>query len=123
MTPFGQAPIDAAKADGRWAAAYASSRNTTVPADLLAAIEAEPKALVTYRQLNRQNIFALVYRLERIKTLAMRAKRIAEFVAMLKQGDSIYPNGTRAEVVKGTPRKPSAKSAKKVVRKRPKKKL
>jgi uncharacterized protein YdeI (YjbR/CyaY-like superfamily) len=123
MTPFGQAPIDAAKADGRWDAAYASSSNTTVPKDLLAAIEAEPKALVVYRQLNRQNTFALAYRLERIKTPAVRAKRIEAFVAMLKRGDSIYPNGSRAEVAKGTNRKPLAKSGKKVSKKRPNVKL
>lgn len=94
MTPMGQKQIDSAKADGRWEAAYASSRNTTVPADLLAAIEAEPKALETYRQLNRQNLFALAYRILNLKTAATRAKRIEEFVAMLKRGESIYPKAT-----------------------------
>jgi uncharacterized protein YdeI (YjbR/CyaY-like superfamily) len=116
MTPMGQKQIDAAKADGRWEAAYASSSNITVPGDLLAAIEAEPKALGTYRQLNRQNLYALAYRILHIKTAAGRAKRIEEFVAMLKRGESIYPNSSRSERTAASTRRISAQSGKKVQR-------
>ena len=45
MTPHGQRQVDAAKADGRWDAAYAPMRSAsaaTIPEDLRAAIEAEP---------------------------------------------------------------------------------
>src|SRR5262245_22209034 len=45
MTPYGQRAVDAARSDGRWAAAYAPIRNTTmatIPSDLRAAIDANP---------------------------------------------------------------------------------
>ena len=45
MQPAGHAEIDRAKADGRWAKAYGGSKTMEFPPDLLAAIEAEPKAL------------------------------------------------------------------------------
>lgn len=65
MTPHGQKQIDAAKADGRWDAAYAPMRSAsveTVPADLRAAIEANPSAKRTFLKLDRANLFALTYR-------------------------------------------------------------
>src|SRR5512134_2394412 len=64
MTPHGQRQVDAAKADGRWAAAYAPIRATTaatVPADLRAAIEANPRATKAFHTLNRRNLFALAF--------------------------------------------------------------
>src|SRR5687767_6654227 len=59
MTEHGQRHIDAAKADGRWAAAYAPISKSTIPPDLMRAIEAVPKALKTFQTLNNQNRFAL----------------------------------------------------------------
>jgi uncharacterized protein YdeI (YjbR/CyaY-like superfamily) len=62
MTPHGQRHIDAAKADGRWDAAYAPMRSATIaglPADLRAAIEASPRARKTLESLGRHNLFAL----------------------------------------------------------------
>ena len=61
MTKFGLAPVEAAKADGRWDAAY-SIKADEVPKDLLSAIEAEPKALAMYKALTSQNRFALSFR-------------------------------------------------------------
>lgn len=94
MTPSGQAQVDAAKADGRWDAAYAPLRNATpetVPADLRAAIEASPQALATFRRLGRQNLFALAFRTNGMKTPAGRARKIAALVAMLERGETIIP--------------------------------
>jgi uncharacterized protein YdeI (YjbR/CyaY-like superfamily) len=96
MTPAGLAHVIAAKADGRWAAAYASGRTMTVPEDLLAAIKAEPRAWATFRTLNRQNLYALAFRIANIKTSAGRARRIATFVDLLKTGKTLYPNGKTA---------------------------
>jgi len=93
MQPAGQAQIDLAKADGRWARAYDGSRNMEFPADLLAAIEAEPKALELFARLTAQNRFALAFRTHNMKTAAGRAKKIAGFVDMLARGETIYPNG------------------------------
>jgi uncharacterized protein YdeI (YjbR/CyaY-like superfamily) len=93
MTPFGIAQVDAAKADGRWDKAYGSK--TEVP-ELMAAIEAEPKALATYRTLTAQNRFALIFRVHGLKTEAGRQKKIAAFVEMLKRGETIYPQKAKA---------------------------
>lgn len=94
MTPHGQRQVDAAKADGRWAAAYAPMRATTaatVPADLRAAIEANPRARKTFRTLDKLNLFSLAFRIAAMKTPAGRAKKIAALVAMLARGETIHP--------------------------------
>jgi uncharacterized protein YdeI (YjbR/CyaY-like superfamily) len=104
MTPSGQRQIDAAKADGRWDAAYAPIRMASaaaLPQDLRSAIEANPRARRTFKTLNRQNLFALGFRTNKMKTPAGRARKIAELVAMLARGETIVPQrrrrGRRAE--------------------------
>jgi uncharacterized protein YdeI (YjbR/CyaY-like superfamily) len=94
MTPAGQRQIDAAKADGRWDAAYAPIRMAgaaALPQDLRTAIEANPQALRTFKTLNRQNLFALGFRTNTMKTPAGRARKIAELVTMLERGETIVP--------------------------------
>ena len=94
MTPHGQRQIDAAKADGRWAAAYAPIRITSaasIPDDLRRAIDASPRARKTFDTLNRMNLFSLVFRTNNMKTAAGRAKKIATLVAMLERGETIAP--------------------------------
>jgi uncharacterized protein YdeI (YjbR/CyaY-like superfamily) len=98
MTPRGLSEIEKAKADGRWERAYAPGRATEVPADLVKAIEANAKALATFKTLNRQNQFALAFRLGQLKTEAGRKKRIAAFVEMLARGELLHPQrATRAD--------------------------
>jgi uncharacterized protein YdeI (YjbR/CyaY-like superfamily) len=95
MAPRGQREVDAAKADGRWESAYAPIRATTasaVPDDLRAAIFANARARKTFQTLNKQNLFALVFRTSAMKTPAGRAKKIAALVAMLARGETLYPN-------------------------------
>lgn len=89
MTEHGIRHVEAAKADGRWDAAYRIGMEP--PADLLAAIEASPAAKATYGTLTSQNRFALVFRLASIKTPAGRNKKIRSFVEMLERGETIYP--------------------------------
>lgn len=94
MTPHGQRQIDAAKADGRWDAAYAPIRSASVesiPPDLRAAIDASPRARKTFATLSKMNLFALAFRTNNMKTAAGRARKIAELVAMLERGDRIVP--------------------------------
>ena len=94
MTPHGQRQVDAAKADGRWDAAYApirSATTATIPDDLRTAIEASPRARKLLRTLGRQNLFALAFRTNNMKTPAGRARKIAALVAMLERGDTIIP--------------------------------
>jgi uncharacterized protein YdeI (YjbR/CyaY-like superfamily) len=94
MTPHGQRHVDAAKADGRWDAAYAPMRSATqatVPADLRAAIDANPRARKTFKTLGRLNLFALAFRTNHMKTPAGRARKIASLVDMLARGETIVP--------------------------------
>ena len=88
MKPSGLAQVEAAKADGRWQKAY--SMKAEPPADLLAAIRAEPKAQAMYETLSAQNRFALTFRTIGMKTEAGRTTKIAGFVAMLKKGQKIH---------------------------------
>jgi uncharacterized protein YdeI (YjbR/CyaY-like superfamily) len=97
MAP-GRRQVDAAKADGRWDAAYApirSASQATIPEDLRAAIEASPRARNTFATLGRQNLFALAFRTNNMKTPAGRAKKIAALVAMLARGETIAPERPR----------------------------
>jgi uncharacterized protein YdeI (YjbR/CyaY-like superfamily) len=93
MQPSGLAQVEAAKADGRWAAAY--RMKSEAPADLLEAIRAVPKALATYESLTAQNRFSLAFRTLSMKTDAGRKKKIAAFVEMLARGETLHPNGAR----------------------------
>lgn len=94
MAPAGQRAVDAAKADGRWDAAYAPIRSAsaeTLPADLLKAINASPRARKTFKTLGKMNLFALGFRTNNMKTPAGRAKKIAALVEMLERGETIVP--------------------------------
>ncbi len=95
MTPHGQRQIDAAKADGRWDAAYAPMRATdasTIPDDLRAAIWANPRAKKTFGTLSRRDLFSLTFRTSAMKTPAGRARKIAALVATLARGETIAPD-------------------------------
>ena len=90
MQPSGQRQIDAAKADGRWDAAYAPIRSVSrdsIPEDLRAAIAANPKARRMFETLSRQNLFALTFRTNNMKTASGRARKIASLVEMLAKGE------------------------------------
>lgn len=94
MTPLGQRQVDAAKADGRWDAAYAPMRRALdgdFPTDLRSAIEASPRAHKTFQGLGRQNLYALAFRTNTMKTAAGREKKIAALVRMLERGETPHP--------------------------------
>jgi uncharacterized protein YdeI (YjbR/CyaY-like superfamily) len=95
MTEHGLKQVEAAKSDGRWARAYGSGKDMKIPADLQAAIDAEPKAKAMLAKLSEQNRFALAFRTHNMKTEAGRKKKIAAFVEMLKRGETIYPQGRK----------------------------
>lgn len=95
MTAHGLAHVEAAKADGRWARAYAAGRAFKIPDDLQAAIDAEPKARAMLATLSEQNRFALAFRVHNLKTDAGRRRKIESFVAMLSRGETIYPQGPK----------------------------
>ncbi len=91
MTAAGWAAVDAAKADGRWEAAYAGPATIDVPADLAAAIAAVPEAQAMFEVLTSQNRFALIHRTNLVKRAETREKKIAGFVEMLARHEAPYP--------------------------------
>jgi uncharacterized protein YdeI (YjbR/CyaY-like superfamily) len=95
MTEHGLKEVDRAKSDGRWARAYDGGKQMTIPDDLQAAIDAEPKAKAMLAKLNAQNRFALAFRTHNMKTEAGRRKKIEALVAMLKRGETIHPQGKK----------------------------
>jgi uncharacterized protein YdeI (YjbR/CyaY-like superfamily) len=91
MRAAGLAEVERAKADGRWEAAYEGQRRIAVPADLQRELEARPKAREFFAQLNRQNRYAILYRLQDAKKPQTRARRLMKFLAMLEAGETIHP--------------------------------
>lgn len=90
MQAAGLKHVEAAQADGRWEKTYRVS-TAVVPDDLMAAIVAEPEASALLDILTSQNRFALIHRTNALKTEAGRRKKIADLVAMLKRGETPYP--------------------------------
>lgn len=90
MRPAGQAQVDAAKADGRWAAAYAGQRSATVPDDLAAALAADPQAEAFFETLTGANRYAILYRVQDAKKPETRAARIAKFVEMCHHQQTVH---------------------------------
>lgn len=95
MRPAGLAHVEAARADGRWDAAY-RVRDAEMPDDLRAAIEADPAARATFATLTARNRFALIFRTTRMKTDAGRRKKIADLTALLARGETPHPQGKGA---------------------------
>ena len=91
MHAAGLAEMERAKADGRWAAAYAGPATIEVPPELRAALAAEPKAQAMFATLNSQNRYAILHRLATAKLAETRARRIERFVSMLARGETVYP--------------------------------
>ena len=90
MRQAGLAQIEAARADGRWAAAYAPASRATVPADLQRALDANPAAAKFFATLKGANRYAILYRIGSVKRPETRARKIAEYVTMLERGETIH---------------------------------
>jgi uncharacterized protein YdeI (YjbR/CyaY-like superfamily) len=91
MEPAGVRAVEAAKADGRWEAAYDSQRTAEVPDDLAAALASNPAAQAFFATLNSSNRYAILYRVHDAKRADTRARRIEQFVAMLARREKPYP--------------------------------
>ena len=95
MQPAGLAQVQAAQADGRWDAAYASQSQATVPPELQAALDANAAAAEFFAGLDSANRFAILYRVQEPKLAATRARRIAQLVDMLARGETIHPMSSK----------------------------
>lgn len=90
MQPSGLNEVEAAQKDGRWDAAYAPASTADVPADLQAALDAEPAAAAFFATLTGANRYAVLYRIDAVKKPETRARKIAQFVAMLARGETLH---------------------------------
>lgn len=91
MQPAGSAEMARAKADGRWAAAYAGPAGIEVPQDVAAALATQPAAQAMFEILTSQNRYAILYRIQTAKRADTRVRRIQQYTAMLARGETIYP--------------------------------
>ena len=91
MQHAGLAEVERAQADGRWDAAYDAQSTAIVPPDLQAALDANRKAAGFFAKLDSRNRYAVLFRTQGAKKPETRAKRIAQFVEMLANGEKIYP--------------------------------
>jgi uncharacterized protein YdeI (YjbR/CyaY-like superfamily) len=91
MHPAGLAAVEAAQADGRWDRAYDSPGTSKVPDDFQAALDEHPKAKAFFETLNSANRYALLYRIQTAVKPETRARKIAEFVAMLQRKEKLHP--------------------------------
>lgn len=83
VRPAGYAQRDAARADGRWDAAYESQRTAETPPDLKAALAVNPAAAAAFEALSRSDRYAVILTLLKARTPQRRAELIARAVADL----------------------------------------
>jgi uncharacterized protein YdeI (YjbR/CyaY-like superfamily) len=88
MKPSGLKAVEAAKQDGRWAAAYASQKNIEVPADFQSALGKNKKAKAFFDSLTSAKRYSFLFRIETAKKVETREKRIRQFVEMLEKGET-----------------------------------
>ena len=88
MKPSGLKAVEAAKQDGRWAAAYSSSKNIIVPEDFQSALSKNKKAKTFFESLTGSKRYSFLFRIETAKKAETRMKRILQFVEMLEKGET-----------------------------------
>ncbi len=94
IQPAGIAAVEAAKRDGRWDAAYDSPSQAAVPDDFQAALDSNPTANAFFATLNKQNRYAILWKIQTAKKAETRAKRIQQFIEMLEQHETLYAQST-----------------------------
>ena len=90
MTPAGLKQVDAAKADGRWVAAYDSPANATVSAEFVKELVRNEKAKQFYATLNKANLYSIAYRLQTAKRPETKIKRMRLIIEMLARGEKFH---------------------------------
>ena len=114
MRPGGLAVVEQARADGRWARAYAPQSQATVPDDLQAALDKSKAAREFFATLKGANRYAILFRIRDAKRLETRARLIATFVDMLKRKETLYPQTaprSQRGAAAATERKPKPEKA------------
>jgi len=84
MRPAGLREIERAREDGRWDDAYDSPTTATVPDDFQQALDADPGAREFFESLGSTKRYSFLYRIADAKRPETRARRIAEYVELLR---------------------------------------
>jgi uncharacterized protein YdeI (YjbR/CyaY-like superfamily) len=90
MCAPGYAEVKRAQADGRWDAAYEGSRNASIPDDLRRELDADQELAAAFSNLDAHNRYAIIYRLNDAKRPETRARRLAQYVEMLRRGERLH---------------------------------
>lgn len=93
MRPSGLAEVAAAKADGRWAVAYESQREATVPPDLAEALARDAPATAAFDALNRTDRYAIILKLATARTPEARARQLDRSIRSLRQARAASVSG------------------------------
>jgi uncharacterized protein YdeI (YjbR/CyaY-like superfamily) len=91
MHAAGMREVERAKADGRWAAAYASQATATIPPELERRLRRSAKARKFFESLDSRNRYAVLHRIATSKKPETRERKAEQFFEMLKNGETIYP--------------------------------
>jgi uncharacterized protein YdeI (YjbR/CyaY-like superfamily) len=84
MRPTGLAEVEAAKADGRWDAAYESQKDATVPPDLATALAASPLATAAFEALGKTDQYAVILDVVTARSPETRAAHVRKAIAALE---------------------------------------
>ncbi len=91
MRAAGLEAIENAKTNGRWNAAYDSPSGASVPGDLQAALDTNPRAAAFFEKLDRVNRYAVLWRIQTARMVETRARKIAQMIGMLERGEKLHP--------------------------------
>lgn len=91
MKPAGLRAIERAREGGEWDGAYDSSRTASVSPEFEKALDKSKQAAAFFAKLDSANRYAVLWRIQTARSAEMRAKRIAEIIAMLKKQETFHP--------------------------------
>ena len=89
MRSSGLAEIEAAKADGRWDAAYQSQKEASVPPDLATALAANPGAASAFESLSKTGKYAVILDLVTARSAETRAARLRKALSSLEAQNQV----------------------------------
>lgn len=90
MRERGLREVDAARADGRWDAAYHGASSMEVPRELAEALAKNRTAKAFFDTLDRTNRYAFCWRVQTAVRPETRRARADRFVAMLARGEKLH---------------------------------
>jgi uncharacterized protein YdeI (YjbR/CyaY-like superfamily) len=96
MKTAGLQAVEAVKNCRTWNAAYDSPKAANVPEAFQAALDASPSAREFFQSIDGANRYAVLFRIQTVKKVETRVRKIQEFVAMLERKETIHaPRKTR----------------------------